>query len=1072
MSKIEYNNDLIFGIDLGVGSVGWAVIKKNGEIIDKGVYKFTQANSAADRRMSRSTRRRLHRRRYRLERIKLLLEKSGLPCEKTTDSYLLERRINSLDKKVELQDITNIIYYYTLHRGYIPFNKDDRESELVTRLKEEYEYPCMIQRELIKINNKYRSTENPILHKDFEKELIEILNTQSKYYNQISDDFINNVLNIINTKRKFWEGPGAPREDALTPYGRYRNKTDLEEYNKNSNYRKYLFQDLIGKCSVYIDEKRASMANYYAESFNFYNDFVNLRIPKSQVNENNIKYLNYVDGKGENKLYKFTTEAIYMIANKIMDEDRVEIKKIIKSLFGIEEILGYKQNSQGSIEISRFQNTKMIRKKISNSKLYSIFFENKKIYNKVVNIIQISPDSITRKEMIEDVIKSSNIIELNNEEFIDELSNIEIENKYHSFSEKALKIYLEYMLKDNINSSKVERVYKDEIDSDVEDDIIDEYLININNGELKYINDKFIDDTISSPATKKSLRKAIAIINKLFSKYGYPKNICIETTRDLLSVQKQKEYEKKTLDNARLRKKAQDELEKNATETNIIKYMLLKETNNKCAYCGIDLKIENSEIEHILPLSITSDDSYDNKTISCHNCNNNKKNKSPYQYLRIDGRYEEYKDRTLNNKEFSDKKKFYMTFEDDLNKYEKKFKNRNLNDTAYATNELANQIEMFKKAYIVSTGKEFNTRVLRIPGQFTHNCRVKFNINKDREKEYHHAVDAVIIANYANTRIGELIDMIQNDKDKYWMISNLDNYRSEDEMFNNIFMNKNVINELKNADWSNTRFAREVVKRTNGQLFDADIRKAILIENQYYFIDQIDNIYELSKKDAEKILDKNLLIKSKNPKLYNKIKLIIEQYKEYKGNPFVEFCKENQNIDWTTTTFNPNIHGIRVTNKPNSDVVIKLRFLTKVNTPFILDKKSVNKKDKTINIRTSLNSYGTRIFTDGEKLYFLPMYKIFTNLKTGELDVNNSYYKTIYNTYVGKENVEFVIDLFNNDYVRFEDKKGNISEGYVSYFNAGSNNKIVIKESNSITQFSKNIQKIKSDILGLYNLNI
>ena len=121
-------------------------------------------------------------------------------------------------------------------------------------------------------------------------------------------------------------------------------------------------------------------------------------------------------------------------------------------------------------------------------------------------------------------------------------------------------------------------------------------LININNGELKYINDKFIDDTISSPATKKSLRKAIAIINKLFSKYGYPKNICIETTRDLLSVQKQKEYEKKTLDNARLRKKAQDELEKNATETNIIKYMLLKETNNKCAYCGIDLKIENSEI--------------------------------------------------------------------------------------------------------------------------------------------------------------------------------------------------------------------------------------------------------------------------------------------------------------------------------------------------------------------------------------------------------------------------------------------------------------------------------------------
>ena len=33
-------------------------------------------------------------------------------------------------------------------------------------------------------------------------------------------------------------------------------------------------------------------------------------------------------------------------------------------------------------------------------------------------------------------------------------------------------------------------------------------------------------------------------------------------------------------------------------------------------------------------------------------------------------------------------------------------------------------------------------------------------------------------------------------------------------------------------------------------------------------------------------------------------------------------------------------------------------------------------------------------------------------------------------------------------------------------------NKIVINNSNSITQSSKNIKKIKSDVLGLYNLNI
>ena len=76
---------------------------------------------------------------------------------------------------------------------------------------------------------------------------------------------------------------------------------------------------------------------------------------------------------------------------------------------------------------------------------------------------------------------------------------------------------------------------------------------NIEKGNLKYINSKGIEDIIASPATKKSLRKAISIINKLFSKYGYPGYICIENTRELLSKDKQKEYENKTLDNNRKR---------------------------------------------------------------------------------------------------------------------------------------------------------------------------------------------------------------------------------------------------------------------------------------------------------------------------------------------------------------------------------------------------------------------------------------------------------------------------------------------------------------------------------------
>lgn len=1083
---MNYKKGLIYGIDLGVGSVGWAVLDDDGQTyVDKGVVKFEQGQKAEDRRNARGTRRRYHRRKYRIERLQRVFKEYNLPVGHTTDSNLLDKRIKGLEDKLELQDITNIIVYFAIHRGYISFDSETRESDIVIELKKKYEYPCLIQKELLKINNLYRNRsyvdDNPILHEDYNKELIKTLETQAKYYPNISGEFIAKVMDIVNTKRKFWEGPGAPQENALSPFGRYRNRNDLEEYKKDNNYRKYLFQDLIGRCSVYVDEKKASMYNYYAEEFNYYNDFVNLRFPSDEIDEHNAKYFNEIKDYDSGRWYKLTTEAIALLKEKIFEVDSVNINKILKDTFGVTTYRGNRIDSNGKPDFYRFQTTKKIKAKIKNQNLYNILYNNKDIYNKSIEIIQMSPDFETTKELLEDLYNKYNIAEIKDEDFINELSLINhthgqktkvVDDKRHSFSEKALRKYLEYMYKDNINSSKAERKYKDEIASDVKEEIIEEYLANIEEGKLKYINSKFIDDIVASPATKKSLRKAEAVLNKLFSKYGYPEYICIENTKLLLSPDRQKEYEQRTLDNKNQKDKAQKALETDGIEvndTNIIKYLLMQETDCKCAYCNKDIKINNCEIEHIIPRSISADDSYDNKTVACNACNSSKNDKSPYEYLRTDGRYEEFKERVQANSKLSYKKKKYMLFEDDLNKYQKKFVNSNLNDTAYATNELANQINLFKEAYLESIGEELKTRVLRIPGQFTAMCRRKFKIEKDRDKEYHHAVDAVIIANYANTKIGKLMDMVQNDKDKYWQVSNLNDYRDDKELFDNIFLNKGIIDVLKNADFSNTRFSYEVKKRINGQLFDAKVRKAVVRDGKYYYIDQIDNIYDLAHADVEKVIkdNDNLLIKQKNPKLYQKLQDIIEQYKDVKGNQFVNYCKENYKEE--IKDFNPQVHGIRVSNKKNADVVIKLRFLSAITTPFILEKDSVDTKEGTINVCTNLASYGTRVFKDDERLYFMPMYKVFVN-KDGSLNKNSKYYKEVYNKFVGKEDVVFYMDLFTNDYVRFEDKKGNVVEGFVSYFHK-TLNKVVIKNANSVTTSSKNLKKIQSDILGLYNLN-
>ena len=86
MSEFHY----AFGLDIGIGSVGWAVLQNdsNGEpirvhdlgvrIFDKAEQPKTGASLALPRREARSARRRLRRHRHRLERIRYLLERSGI----------------------------------------------------------------------------------------------------------------------------------------------------------------------------------------------------------------------------------------------------------------------------------------------------------------------------------------------------------------------------------------------------------------------------------------------------------------------------------------------------------------------------------------------------------------------------------------------------------------------------------------------------------------------------------------------------------------------------------------------------------------------------------------------------------------------------------------------------------------------------------------------------------------------------------------------------------------------------------------------------------------------------------
>ena len=93
----------------------------------------------------------------------------------------------------------------------------------------------------------------------------------------------------------------------------------------------------------------------------------------------------------------------------------------------------------------------------------------------------------------------------------------------------------------------------------------------------------------------------------------------------------------------KLRKDAKNILESTVgddkvTDNMIERVMLFEEINGQCPYCGKAINVNDVinntvEVEHIIPISQSADDSFDNKTLACRECNSKKKNKIPFSYM-------------------------------------------------------------------------------------------------------------------------------------------------------------------------------------------------------------------------------------------------------------------------------------------------------------------------------------------------------------------------------------------------------------------------------------------------------
>ncbi len=273
---------------------------------------------------------------------------------------------------------------------------------------------------------------------------------------------------------------------------------------------------------------------------------------------------------------------------------------------------------------------------------------------------------------------------------------------------------------------------------------------------------------IANPTVHIGLNELRKVVNALIKRYGHPGEVVIEVTRDLklsrqrkLEIQrdqatKQKLNEKHVQDACKVLGLSPDNLDKNKRRELSQKMQLWRELNMNdvagrfCPYSGEVIGIEKLlsnqvEIEHILPFSMTLDDSLNNKTVAISRANRIKGNQTPHEAFG-DNKEPDYDYVAILQRAALMPRAKGKRFAPDGYKQwlrdDKDFLARSLNDTAY--------LSRVAKEYLSLVCPD---RVRAIPGRMTAMLRGKFGLNsmlsgsniKNRDDHRHHALDAAVI---------------------------------------------------------------------------------------------------------------------------------------------------------------------------------------------------------------------------------------------------------------------------------------------------------------------------------------
>lgn len=1048
----------VLGLDIGIASVGWGIIDlDSGEVVDAGVRLFKEgtAENNENRRSFRTGRRLIRRKKNRIKDLRELLEKNNIISSNfipLNDPY--DIRVKGLTNNLSNEELATALLHIVKNRGLvndeiIPDEEEIKENEVNKNIishnrKELIEkdyYICELQKERL-VNGKVRGNNNMFLTTDYIKEIKKILSNQN-----VSKEFENSVIDIVKRKREYYEGPGSAKSP--TPYGRF--------YFENGKLVEVdMIEKMRGKCSIYPDELRAPKMSYTADLFNFLNDL------------NNLTY----DGDK-----KITPEQKKEIINEFINKDgKITPLKLAKFLgVDIALIKGFRIDKKDNPLLTEFKGYKKILKCVKDNKLNVEILENKEILDEIINILT------SKKGLNERIESIRNIKNLDNTIYTDEvitlLSKLTGISGYHSLSLKVMNEVIADLINTEYNQMEI-------------------FSIN------KYFEHKKVDykglknipsniDEILSPVVKISQNEAIKVINAVRKKYGELTSIIIEMPREKNSKDRKRRLNEIQKKNEEYNKKAEELLDgKKGNLTLRQKLRLYEEQDGKCLYTGkpIDLKQlinypHMFEIDHIIPLSVSLEDSFTNKVLVYHEANQEKSNKTPYMYFKNKKdnsfTYEEYKEVVIalyKSRKITKAKKDNLLFEEDINKYEvrKKFINRNLVDTRYASRKILNDLTMYFNA------NEIPTVVHTVRGSFTDIFRKKSGLEKNRDVYKHHAVDALIIAGLKKMNLvdsmlkvslfkdNESNEIYRVDRETGEIITKDNESEFLDEKFLDFISKLNRV-EIKYSHKVDRKYNRSISKQTIYSIHNVDGTYWILGKCKDIYSDEGIKIADLFKKG---VAEYKLLMYKADIETFKKLEEVVQKFKNSK-NPFKEYL--DQSGEYIT----------KYSKSKKAPIIKQIRYLDEKLGKCIDISHNYNiKKDNKV-VLLSLNPYRIDLYkTKNNKFVFIQIYQHHIKQKNGKVFIPNEIYNSLLDERGITNEDKFMFSIYKNEVLKispFDEEKTydgkilyagvhNLESALINYKFIDAS-KIVVEKKELTRQYINiknldSIKKVNVDVLG------